>query len=153
MEVVAFKSRIWEQLREITENMVAAFRPVEEEFGLTVLQFRILHAVCCAGCLTVGGLAKQLNIADANASSMCKRLEKMGYLERTRDAHDERVVQIVPSDRGLHTLETVRMRMEEQYARVLENVPEEEIRGIYDSMEKLKTLLHKMAEQPKESER
>ncbi len=45
-------------------------------------------------------LAKKMDISPATAGTMVKRLEKVGYLERRRDAADERVSNVYLTEEG-----------------------------------------------------
>ncbi len=91
MTLAEFNSQIWPLLRQLNDNMNALIRPVCEQRGLTHAQVRALLAVCQSPC-TVGELGRFMGTADANISSMCKRLERLGYLRRVRSDRDERVV-------------------------------------------------------------
>lgn len=45
-------------------------------------------------------LAKKLDITPATAGTMVKRLEKIGYVKRKRDAKDERISNVYLTDEG-----------------------------------------------------
>ena len=124
MEVVKFRSEAVQLLRRIMDHLDGAVQPFCERYGLTLMQLRLLLALYDEK-QTVGGLGRQLHIAEANASSLCKRMEQQGYLSRVRSAEDERVVQVGLTERGRETVETVRRELEEKYAAVMESEQEE----------------------------
>ena len=144
MEVVSFKNQIWDFIREVSEHMENTFRPFSEQHGLTMLQVRLLLSLQIDGPLTVGGLSKSMNIAGANASSMCKRLEQLGYLSRTRDTRDERVVQIVLTEQGNRILEEIQQAMCNYFEPVLKSISESELNAIQQGMRTLSRVLQQL---------
>ena len=105
--------------------------PVVQSEGLTLLQ------ACVLGHLyqqdAAGGDISGLAVIDqANASSLCKKLEQEGYLTRTRRALDRRVVILSLTPRGRETVERLQARLN-HYLDLLNALPtdakEELIRG------------------------
>ncbi|MFQ9801949.1 MAG: MarR family winged helix-turn-helix transcriptional regulator [Clostridia bacterium] len=88
VEIVEFKNTTWDILRSISENMDKLFRPVGEHYGLTMMQVRILLEIGNRT-RTVGSLGKSISVAGGNISAMCKKLEKEGFVMRSRDSADE----------------------------------------------------------------
>ena len=66
-------------MRSINENVNNTFLRISEEHGLTMLQFRTLLTVGTAPWAASAHWPTSLGVASANASSMCKRLEKEGF--------------------------------------------------------------------------
>ena len=105
--------------------------PVVQSEGLTLLQ------ACVLGHLyqqdAAGGDISGLAVIDqANASSLCKKLEQEGFLTRTRRASDRRVVILSLTPRGRETVERLQARLN-HYLDLLNALPtdakEELIRG------------------------
>lgn len=59
---------------------------------LTVTQYRLLAVVAAEGPLTISHVARQLGVAQSNATRLCDRLQRLRFLERNRSAADRRVV-------------------------------------------------------------
>src|SRR5690554_7002728 len=95
MNISEFKKVIWEYTRKINENTNKSFNPIFEEHGLTMLQARVLMELYYYGSNSIGNLAESIYVAGANISTICKRLEKEGLVERTRNQEDERIVMVV----------------------------------------------------------
>ena len=105
--------------------------PVVQSEGLTLLQACVLGHLYQqdAAVGDIGGLAV---IDQANASSLCKKLEQEGFLTRTRRASDRRVVILSLTPRGRETVERLQARLN-HYLDLLNALPtdakEELIRG------------------------
>ena len=144
MEVVEFKNRIWDLHRSISENMVGVFVPVVEQYGLTMMQLRILLAVRESREHTVGSIGRTVRVAGGNASSMCKRLEHDGFIARVRDNRDERIVRLHLTEKGEKALDEIGWTLEERYASALHGESAEELARTIDALEHLDQLLVRM---------
>jgi DNA-binding MarR family transcriptional regulator len=76
------------------------YQPLLKEFGLTYPQFIALVALWEEGERTVGELGRKLFLQSNTLTPMLKRLEQLGYINRARDAEDERQVRISLTDSG-----------------------------------------------------
>lgn len=95
-------------------RMARLIDPVVQSQGLTPLQAMVLLLVA-QGDLTVGALSENTNMGQANASTLCKKLERGGYLIRTRSEKDERIVNLSLTDKGRQALERVEERISQYY--------------------------------------
>ena len=121
MEIVEFKNTTWDILRSISDNMDKLFRPVGERYGLTMMQVRILLEVG-GRTRTVGSLGKSISVAGGNISAMCKKLEKEGFVLRSRDRADERIVNVSLSEKGKETILKIEKDLQRLYAENLAQV-------------------------------
>ena len=63
MNITDFKFAILEYTRKINENINKLFNPIFAEYGLTMLQGRILMELFHFGILSIGNLAESINVA------------------------------------------------------------------------------------------
>lgn len=70
------------------------YRPILDELGLTYTQYVTIIALWEEDDQTVSGLGEKLFLESNTLTPILKKLEAMGYVERTRDASDERVVRV-----------------------------------------------------------
>lgn len=77
--------------------------------------------------------------AGTNVSALCKRLEREGLLERSRDPRDERVVHITLTGEGRRTVDEV----DALVTRAFPLLNEEDAEVILDGMQRLSLLLQK----------
>lgn len=105
--------------------------PVVQSEGLTLLQACVLGHLYQQDA-AVGDISGLAVIDQANASSLCKKLEQEGFLTRTRRASDRRVVILSLTPRGRETVERLQARLN-HYLDLLNALPtdakEELIRG------------------------
>ncbi len=72
--------------------------------GLTMLQAGVLLYLSISDQdVTVGDISKLTQIDPANASTLCKKLEREGYLTRARHSADRRVVTLALTPKGQET--------------------------------------------------
>lgn len=148
MELLEFKDRIWDLMRDIGIQMEHVFLPVASSRGLTMMQLRLLAEVRACGGSSVGWLGKRLGIAGSNISVLCKKLETAGFLVRSRDKHDERIVQVALTARGEQTLDRADAALRAKLsARFAGGQSPENLSQIIEGLEQLRLLLLHMAGQ------
>jgi len=146
MDLSEFKYKVWDNTRKIGELMNTILNRWGSEYGLSALQLRILMELHQNGPQTVGGLAGSVLISGANISTMCKKLESMGFVVRTRDSSDERVVLIALSEKGGQIIKTIDRYYEEAIASEMGEDGEKNLEAIICGMEKINELLHLLAD-------
>jgi MarR family transcriptional regulator, organic hydroperoxide resistance regulator len=77
-----------------------AYQPLLSDLNLTYLQFIAMVLLWDQDDRTVGELGQKLALQSNTLTPMLKRLESMGYIRRSRDAADERVVRIRLTEAG-----------------------------------------------------
>lgn len=101
------RNKILDETVSIFERIVNKIHMMEripKDFGTGELlhlgQINTIVAVGENPRISVSELSNQLGITKASASEMVKKLEKKGYLKRTKDAGDGRCVLLEVTDRG-----------------------------------------------------
>lgn len=84
--------------------------PVVQAEGLTRLQACVLVHLSRRD-ITVGDISEVTAMGQANASSLCKRLEQEGFLTRSRDSADGRVVNLSITPKGREMAERIQRRL------------------------------------------
>ncbi|WIV13793.1 MarR family transcriptional regulator [Proteiniborus sp. MB09-C3] len=144
MDVSDFRNIIMDYTRQITDSLGNILSPLCDQYGLTMLQLRILMELYQYGSHTVGSLANNMKVAGANISPMCKRLESKRLLERIRDQEDERVVKIALTKMGKDMVLEIDKELNEKFSQQINNETEEAFEDIILGLEKLNTLLQKI---------
>ncbi|MCR1897633.1 MarR family transcriptional regulator [Irregularibacter muris] len=144
MKVVKFKNEIWDLLRCVNENMESVFRPIGEHYGLTIMQTRILIEINQDEEHTVGTLGNTFGLTSGNASSMCKKLEKMGFLQRIRSEKDERRVKLVLTQLGESTISNIDRELQGKYQPILETKNQDDFEAIIYGLKQLTSILEEM---------
>lgn len=85
--------------------------PVVQAEGLTPLQAAVLFHLSKQDA-TVGDLSDVTCMGQANASSLCKKLEQGGFLTRSRGRPDGRVVTLSLTPQGRETVQRIQVRLD-----------------------------------------
>lgn len=144
MEWVLFRNGLWDMLRTVNDSIDKLFRPLAEEHGLTMIQMRLLMELHQNDGITIGCLAKAVSLTSGNASAMCKRLEKEGFLERVRSSDDERNVNLCLLEKGRQVIDRVEAKLEERYGALLEQWGPQNAAAVKDGFTCLNQLLDEM---------
>ncbi|MCM3690989.1 MarR family winged helix-turn-helix transcriptional regulator [Neobacillus niacini] len=144
MDVVDFKNILWNYTRKINERTNNLIINLCEHHGITTLQGRILLEIQQHGSHTIGSLATRLHIAGTNISTMCKKLEGKGFIERVRDVADERVVKVALSQKGIRVVEEINKELIEKISNAIEGETDQSLKDIINGLKKLNHLLGKM---------
>lgn len=82
----------------IEQHLRSRFR---KEFAVTLPQFDVLSELERVGHkMTMSELSRELMVSNGNVTGVIDRLEKSGFVTRTRAEHDRRVQYIDLTDRG-----------------------------------------------------
>ena len=95
--------------------------PVVQAEGLTPLLASVLRHLAQQDA-AVGGISEVTCMGQANASSLCKKLEQGGFLTRSRGAADGRVVTLSLTPKGRETVERIQRRLD-HYLELLNALP------------------------------
>ncbi|MEH7248978.1 MarR family transcriptional regulator [Neobacillus niacini] len=144
MDVIDFKNILWNNTRKISEKTTSLINTLCEHHGITTLQGRTLIEIQQHGSHTIGSLASRLNIAGTNVSTMCKKLESKGFIERVRDGGDERVVKVALSEKGIHVVEEMNQELIEKISRAIQGETDQSLYEIINGLKKLNEILEKM---------
>ena len=107
--------------------------PVVQSENLTLLQACVLAHLYRQDA-AVGDISELAVMDQANASSLCKKLEREGFLTRTRRAEDRRVVILSLTPKGREAAERLQARLN-HFLELLNDLPtdakEELLRGYH----------------------
>ena len=119
--------------------------PVVQAEGLTPLQASVLLQLARKDA-AVGDISEVTCMGQANASSLCKKLEKGGYLTRSRGAPDGRIVTLSLTPEGRETVQCIQTRLD-HFLELLNELPpvtkEELRRGLQAADQMLDYLFEK----------
>jgi len=82
-------------------SIVSLYRPVLEPMGLTHPQYLVMLALWGQAPLSVKSLSSLLQLDPGTLSPLLKRLEAGGLLTRHRDTHDERLLSVELTPKGV----------------------------------------------------
>ena len=96
--------------------------PIVQVEGLTRLQAGVLLYLAQQDA-AVGDISEATCIGQANASSLCKKLEQGGFLTRSRSRPDGRVVTLSLTPKGRETTQRIQCRLD-HYLELLGALPD-----------------------------
>ena len=82
------------------KEIVRQYRKPLEELGLTYTQYVVMMVLWEHGGMTEGELGKHVHLDSGTLAPLLKRLEKQGYITRTRPDSNERKLFISLTDEG-----------------------------------------------------
>jgi DNA-binding MarR family transcriptional regulator len=97
---LALERQVCFALSVAARSVLAVYRPLLEPMGLTHPQYLVMLALWGDSPLSVKDLSGLLQLDAATLSPLVKRLEVAGFVTRTRDIADERVLKIELTDAG-----------------------------------------------------
>ena len=128
---------------QLAEDLLALWRllrnlshPVRRA-EMTPEQYWLLRLLNQAGSLSISEVANELGIAISSATISCKRLEKAGLLTRERQLHDERVVRVALTGKGLAQIDAWRQRKREALTRMLNVLDSQEQQALQSMIERV----------------
>lgn len=141
--------QIMEGVRRFGGQVERALHPFCTTNNITSLQLGLLLSLYVKGPQTVSALAKSTCMAGANNSALCKKMEKEGFVLRTRDVQDERQVLVSLSPKGIDVIKKFDEECGRWQASFEMNFAEEEAQELTSALEKLVVLLERSREEVK----
>ena len=102
-------------LRKIIQAIDQHSIRLKKKFGLTGPQLIILQSVLTYDLLSVTQLSRNVSLSQATVTDITKRLEKKGYITRTRSLSDKRKTNIALTEKGRTVLKEVPPFLQEQF--------------------------------------
>ena len=144
MDVSAFKMETMRLFQNIRTSMNQIILPIIQSEGLTGLQAMILFGILNGEIQNITSICTAIGMGQANASTMCKKLERDGFLLRERSREDERVVTLTVTDKGTHALHRIQQRLNTADP-LLETIPMEKLETVLAGFKETEELLRLMA--------
>jgi len=82
-------------------QVVNMYTPILKPLGITYTQYLVFLVLGECGEMKVSEIGAKLLLDNGTLSPLLKKLEKEGYILRTRSSEDERIVMINLSDKGV----------------------------------------------------
>lgn len=133
MQDIEFKMLLNKYLTTIKSNFEKIISPITQEQGLTTLQTMVLYEIKRGSISNISDVSKVLCIEQGNASSMCKRLAKEGFVLRKRSLLDERKVELVLTEKAINALKQIKQNLS-IFEDMLDSLSDEKKKTIIDSM-------------------
>jgi homoprotocatechuate degradation regulator HpaR len=128
-------------LLQARERVMARFRPILNEQGVTEQQWRIVRALLETGPLEPREIVTLCGISSPSLAGVLARMEELGLVSRERLDHDQRRVKVSVTSRS-HALATrMAPKIETAYAKIEAQIGPQLTRQLYDILDQLLTAL------------
>lgn len=128
-------------LRRIMHAVDTHSRSLIRTHGLTSPQLLILKQLMDAGELTVGDLARRVNIGQATATEIIQRLQRRGLVEKVRSVSDKRRVFVKPTDKALDRFQAAPPLLQERFEKRLEALEDWERNLLLSSLQRVASMM------------
>jgi DNA-binding MarR family transcriptional regulator len=128
-------------LRQIIRATELHDKQLSRATGLTMPQLMSMQTLRMQGPMTVGALAKEMNLTQATVTSILDRLEKKQLVTRVRSQEDKRKVLVYPTDEALILLESAPATLQDRLVQEFEMMREWEQSMVISSLERIATML------------
>ena len=141
-----YEKRIVRALRQLTQKLDAHSRQLFTEYDITMPQVICLDELSEKGAMTVNVLASAIHLSPSTAVGIIDRLEKKGFVKRTRSEIDRRSVSVEITDKGREFIITTPHLLHNRLHNNLNTLIEGDKIQIADSLDLLLLLMSKEGE-------
>ena len=124
-------------LLQSREVLMARFRPVLNDQGVTEQQWRILRALLQEDGLEPRQLCERCLISSPSIAGVLARMEEAGWIDRERMGHDQRRVKVTLTSQARELGERMTPLVERQYAELEALVGVGALQQVYDVLDNL----------------
>jgi DNA-binding MarR family transcriptional regulator len=141
---VAERDAVDEVFDLISRTMYSALLGSAEmwaKLDITMPQLKVLMLLGLHGSAPVSWLASRMNVSPPNVTGILDRLEHEpnGWVKRTNDAHDRRVVRVVLTEKGQRLLQDLQASGNERVRMILEEMKPDERAALREGLSALLT--------------
>lgn len=134
---------ISQKLKHISKLIDAIVEEYYKQHSITVAQADVLTRVFNEERLSMNSLCEDLDMSKSNLSPICKKLEIAGYLKKSRDFYDQRVVYLELTEKGKEIVENVNEQLKKAGLTMTTLIGYEHIANLNAAMDTLETALEK----------
>ena len=119
------------------ESVIAHFRPLLNEHGVTEQQWRIVRALLEKGPLEPRQIVSLCRISSPSLAGVLARMDELGLVTRERLDHDQRRVLVTPTARSRSLAASMAPRVEAVYAAMEASLGAAFVENIYAQLDTL----------------
>jgi homoprotocatechuate degradation regulator HpaR len=135
-------------LLQAREQVIARFRPMLNENGVTEQQWRIVRALLETGPLEPREIVVVCGISSPSLAGVLARMEELGLVARKRLDHDQRRVRVSLTPRSRALVRQMAPRVEQAYLELEQQIGPELVQQMYAVLDQLNARLSAPAAMP-----
>ncbi|MFW6092677.1 MAG: MarR family winged helix-turn-helix transcriptional regulator [Pseudomonadota bacterium] len=116
-------------------------RRLTKTVGLTAPQLLVLQAIRDLGAVAITRLSSEVNLSQATVTTILDRLEKRGYVARSRSDRDKRVVHALLTDAGREATENAPTPLQEAFSVRFEQLHDHEQSAILEALQRVAAMM------------
>jgi DNA-binding MarR family transcriptional regulator len=128
------RDRLLQELIQVNRAYQIAVDKMDDAFfrliGVNSTDGRCLDIIDLSGGISAGELARAVDLSPAAVTTAVDRLERMGFVKRTRDPEDRRRVIVQPTDQVARFAEVAYMPMGAEGAQLVEDLSDKELEAV-----------------------
>ncbi len=134
---------ISQKLKNISKLVDAVVEEYYKVHSITVAQADVLSRVYSEERLSMNSLCEDLGMSKSNLSPICKKLEIAGYLKKSRDFYDQRVVYLELTDEGKDVVRSTNELLKKAGLNMTALIGYEHLANLNSALDTLETALEK----------
>ena len=119
------------------EGVMAHFRAILTQHGLTEQQWRVLRALLDASPLEPRQICERCQLLSASATGVLARMEELGLVRRERMADDQRRVWVSITPKARALARRIAPLVDAQYAELEQRIGPALLTEVYDTLDRL----------------
>lgn len=137
MDISTFKHELFVVTYDVQKILHETMAPICQQHGLTLQQMHVLMELMRMPGLTAGQLSDRAGILRTNFSSVCRKLEDRGLIERQRSQTDKRSLRLRVTDEGRALLAGIDGEVQRRYGKAFAAEPPETFDTIIEGFQAL----------------
>lgn len=138
--------QVLEQLRVVLRAAQRHSALIEKQAGLPGAQMWALQEIVDSPGLRVGDLAGRMSLHPSTTSNLLERLESGGWVSKSRNSADQRVVRLFPTDAGRKLVTQSPTPKRGLLPEVLGTMPSDDLAQVYAGLQALVARLGPLAD-------
>ena len=134
---------ISEKIYDLNLETSIILRKIAKDLGLTLSQVQLLLSIPFSS-ISMTDLANLLGIDNSTLTRNLNKLEKKGYIKRTKDYYDRRIYKISFSKKGSVKKNIIENKLNEVSIKILSVLNYKDKHDVFQSLEKLSWVLTKI---------
>ena len=128
------------------ESVIARFRPILNDAGLTEQQWRVLRALLEQGAMEPREIVERCRISSPSLTGVLARMDEMGLVQRQRPDHDQRRVIVQATAAARKIAAALAPRVEATYAALEKRLGAVFLQRVYEVLDDLVAALEDPAD-------
>ena len=128
-------------LLQARERLMARFRPILNEHGVTEQQWRIIRALLDAGTLEPREIGEICRISSPSLAGMLARMDELGLVARKRAVQDQRRVRVSLTARSRAIAARIAPKVEETYRQMEQQLGRDLLSHLYRTLDEILAIL------------